>query len=110
MIKTFHVCLMNNDYTYQTQMLNGAKNIVISHREDITLRELEQIIKSAEKIDKGKYGFDIFYRKGQELYQLHTRDIFGEWANETVKAKETALSHARKIYRPLNKTEQLKMF
>lgn len=109
MIKTFHVCLMNEDYGYKTRTLNGAKNIVICHNETFELADIERIIKTAERIDKGKYGFDVYFRENGELKMLHTRDD-AEHVNETVKAKDAPLSHARKIYKPLNKTEQLKMF
>lgn len=109
MSKSFHVCLMNEDYTYKTRTLDGAKNIVVCHREAFELTDLEQIIATSEKIDKGKYGFDVYFRRDSKLHSIHTRDD-GDYVNKTVKSKDTALSHIRKIYRPLNKTEQIELF
>lgn len=109
MIKTFHVTLMNEDYSYQTQTLNGAKNIVICHNETFELENLEQIIESAERVEKGKYGFDVYYRVNGKLKMIHTRDD-SDYVNETVKSKETALSHVRKIYTPKVFNEQIELF
>lgn len=109
MKKTFDMCLMNDDYTYVTQTINGAKNILVTERIELTLNELEDIINQAERIDKGKYGFDVYYRRAGQLYKLHTRDNSFAYCNDTVKAHETALSHSRKIYSPVIKNEQLSL-
>ncbi|WP_166626869.1 hypothetical protein [Jeotgalicoccus sp. S0W5] len=110
MKKTFDICLMNDDCTYVTQTINGAKNIIVTERIELTLNELENIINQAEKIAKGKYGFDVYYRRADKLHKLHTRDNSLAYCNDTVKANENALSHARKIYNPASKAEQITMF
>lgn len=108
-IKSLHVCKMNDDYSYQTRTLNGHKGIVKCHNETFELADLEKIISEAVKIERCKYGFEVFYTERGQLKMVHTRDD-GEHQNETTKSKETALAHARKIYAPLIKTEQIRLF
>ena len=92
MVIRFHITHMTDDLKPVTE-----NNIVVSEVQHLTYDEALNIHNQAFKITKGKYGFNVYYRENGKIKQLHTRGT-DEHINNTIKSKDTAEGHLRRIY------------
>ncbi len=109
MIKKFQVDLMTEEFKYQTRTLEGAKGIVISWEQDFTFDELLAIQERAIKIEKIKFGYDVYFKDGGAIKKVHTRDPHIEYMNTSIKKKDTPESHLKRIYGIERDDEQLEL-
>ena len=99
---SFHITHVDNDLKPITQ-----NNIVVSEVKRFAYAEILSIHNIAIKVTKGKYGYYVYYHEKDKVKRLYTRGT-NEHINTTIKAKDTAEGHLRRIYGVAD--EQMKLF
>ena len=99
---SFHITHVDNDMKPITQ-----NNIVVSEVKRFAYAEILNIHRQAIKVTKGKYGYYMYYHENGKIKQLYTRGT-GKHINTTIKEKDTAEGHLRRIYGVAD--EQMELF
>lgn len=99
----FHAIHHNDDYTIKT----NSQNIVLIDTMELSKDELLSIVDDAVKIERGKYGFQVYYYDDKQLKSLYTRSSYENHINTTTKANQTVREQIAMIY---DNTEQMELF
>lgn len=89
----FDTILMSEDWEIKTQTLNGTPDIVVRETDDLySYDELVDIIKTAHKIERSQYGWNVQFAKNGQNKEVFLRDRHSDKINKTTSSRQSIFS------------------